>query len=89
MWKIFRIASIFMAIGLWADEAIDSPEKLKLERATYHKITIRWEYPNTGVQITNFLIYRDGVEISQTSDYVYMDTSVEPGKYYEDYECKK
>lgn len=83
MWKIFRIASIFMAIGLWADEAIDSPEKLKLERATYHKITIRWEYPNTGVQITNFLIYRDGVEISQTSDYVYMDTSVEPGKYYE------
>ena len=53
MWKIFRIASIFMAIGLWADEAIDSPEKLKLERATYHKITIRWEYPNTGVQITN------------------------------------
>ena len=75
--------ALLAMIGSAAEELLNAPEKLKLERATYRKISIRWEYPSDGAQIAHFRIYRDGKEISQSPEAIFTDTEVVPGKYYE------
>ena len=83
-WRNFCLVAAFAVTGAFAAESlIDVPEKLKLERATYHKITIKWEYPSDGTQVATFRIYRDGKEISRSPETAFTDTDVEPGKYYE------
>ena len=84
IWRNLCLATAFAVTGvLAAENLIDAPQKLELERATYRKITIKWEYPADGTQIAGYRIYRDGKEISRSTETVFTDTSVVPGKYYE------
>ena len=83
-WRNLCLVAALAVTGvLAAENLIDAPEKLKLERATYRKITIKWEYPADGTQIASYRIYRDGKEISRSPETAFTDTGVEPGKYYE------
>ena len=43
--KVWFVAAFFWAAVTFAEDSVPAPEKLKLDRATYHKITISWEYP--------------------------------------------
>lgn len=84
IWRNLCLAAAFAVTGvLAAENLIDAPQKLELERATYRKITIKWEYPADGTQIAGYRIYRDGKEISRSTETVFTDTGVVPGKYYE------
>ena len=84
IWRNLCLAAAFAVTGvLAAENLIDAPQKLELERATYRKITIKWEYPADGTQIAGYRIYRDGKEISRSTETVFTDTGVIPGKYYE------
>ena len=83
-WRILCLVVAFAVTEMFAAEGlIDAPQKLELERATYRKITIKWEYPADETQIANYRIYRDGKEISHSTETVFTDTSVVPGKSYE------
>ena len=83
-WRILCLVIAFAVTEMFAAEGlIDAPQKLELERATYRKITIKWEYPADETQIANYRIYRDGKEISHSTETVFTDTSVVPGKSYE------
>lgn len=57
-WRNLCLAAAFAVTGvLAAENLIDAPQKLELERATYRKITIKWEYPAGGTQIAGYRIY--------------------------------
>lgn len=43
IWRNLCLAAAFAVTGvLAAENLIDAPQKLELERATYRKITIKW-----------------------------------------------
>ena len=75
-------AAVFLAVGVFAAD-VRAPQELKLERATYHKITISWKYPSDGTRIANYRVYRDGVEISRPVGERFSDAGVLPGRFYE------
>ncbi len=81
--KVWFVAAFFWAAVTFAEDSVPAPEKLKLDRATYHKITISWEYPAENIQIADYRIYRDGAEIARTSEQKFTDSAVDPGKFYE------
>lgn len=81
--KVWFVAAFFWAAVTFAEDSVPAPEKLKLDRATYHKITISWEYPAENIQIADYRIYRDGAEIARTSEQKFTDSAVEPGNFYE------
>ena len=75
-------AAVLLAVGVFAAD-VRAPQELKLERATYHKITISWKYPADGTRIANYRVYRDGVEISRPVGERFSDAGVLPGRFYE------
>ena len=75
-------AAVFLAVGVFAAD-VRAPQELKLERATYHKITISWKYPADGTRIANYRVYRDGLEISRPVGESFSDAGVLPGRFYE------
>ncbi len=75
-------AAVLLAVGVFAAD-VRAPQELKLERATYHKITISWKYPADGTRIANYRVYRDGVEISRPVGESFSDAGVLPGRFYE------
>ena len=77
-------AVVLAALGTaFAEDSVSAPQNLRLERATYHKITISWEYPEDETQIADFRIYRDGDEIARSVERKFVDTDVTPGNCYE------
>ena len=75
-------AAVLLAVGVFAAD-VRAPQELKLERATYHKITISWKYPSDGTRIENYRVYRDGVEIARPVGESFSDAGVLPGRFYE------
>ncbi len=79
----FWLAIWLLATVAWAEDSVPAPQKLKVERATYHKLTISWEYPVQSVQIADYRIYRNGTEVARTSARQFTDTGLLPGTSYE------
>ena len=59
-----------------------APREIKLERASYRKITISWQVPDATTQIASYKIFRNDNEIATTSSLAYTDESVQPGTSY-------
>ncbi len=58
------------------------PKDIKLKRATYRKVTVSWQPPDSLTQIANYKVYRDGSEIATVNALEYTDTNVQPGMMY-------
>ncbi len=59
------------------------PHNLKLERATYHKISFKWESPTDGTQIAFYRVYRNGVAVSEVTQTEFIDSELNPGTNYQ------
>jgi len=59
-----------------------APKEIRLEKASYRKITISWQASDAITQIAYYKVYRDGVEIATTTTLNYTDESVQPGRRY-------
>ena len=59
-----------------------APKEIRLDKASYRKITISWQAPDTITQIAYYKVYRDGDEITTTTALNYTDESVQPGRRY-------
>ena len=56
-----------------------APKEIRLEKASYRKITISWQAPNATTQVANYKVFRDGTEIATTTALNYTDETVQPG----------
>ena len=59
-----------------------APKEIRLERASYRKITISWQAPDATSQVAHYKIYRDGTELATTTSLNYTDETVQPGTTY-------
>ena len=59
-----------------------APKEIRLERASYRKITISWQAPDATSQVAHYKIYRDGTELATTTSLNYTDETVQPGTKY-------
>ena len=59
-----------------------APKEIRLERASYRKITISWQAPDAITQVAHYKIYRDGTELATTTSLNYTDETVQPGTKY-------
>ena len=59
-----------------------APKEIRLERASYRKITISWQAPDATTQVAHYKIYRDGTELATTTSLNYTDETVQPGTKY-------
>ena len=56
-----------------------APKGIRLEKASYRKVTISWEAPDAMTQVAHYKIYRDGTELGSTASLNYTDETVQPG----------
>ena len=56
-----------------------TPKEIRLEKASYRKITISWQAPDATTQVAHYKIYRDGTELATTTSLNYTDETVQPG----------
>ena len=78
MFRKLLFCSILFFTWLVSLEAV-SPKEIRLERASYRKITISWQAPDATTQIAHYKIYRDGAELATTTTLNYTDDTVQPG----------
>ena len=72
--------ALFGSVVFCSGESLTGkPHNLKLERATYHKISFKWESPTDGTQIAYYRIYRNGVAVSQVAETEFIDADLTPG----------
>ena len=78
MFRKLIFCSILFFAWLVSLKAV-SPQEIRLERASYRKITISWQAPDATTQIAYYKIYRDGTELATTTTLNYTDDTVQPG----------
>ena len=68
--------TLILSIGATA------PKGIRLEKASYRKVTISWQAPDAMTQVAHYKIYRDGTELGSTASLNYTDETVQPGTKY-------
>ena len=78
--KIVACGVLFLTLVLSIGAV--SPKEIRLEKASYRKITISWQAPDATTQVANYKVFRDGTEIATTTALNYTDETVQPGTKY-------
>ena len=78
--KLIVCGVLFLTLGLSIGAV--APKEIRLERASYRKITISWQAPDATTQVAHYKIYRDGTELATTTSLNYTDETVQPGTKY-------
>ena len=55
-----------------------APSNLKVDSLSYNKITLSWLASTDNVAVTEYIIYRNGVEMARTASTVFTDSTVAP-----------
>lgn len=76
--------ALFGGVVFCSGESLtDKPHNLKLERATYRKISFKWESPTGGTQIACYRVYRNGVAVREVTETEFIDADLNPGTRYQ------
>lgn len=76
--------ALFGGVVFCSGESLtDKPHNLKLERATYRKISFKWESPTDGTQIACYRVYRNGVAVREVTETEFIDSDLNPGTRYQ------
>ena len=78
--KIVACGVLFLTLVLSIGAV--APKEIRLEKASYRKITISWQAPDATTQVAHYKIFRDGTEIATTTALNYTDENVNPGTKY-------
>ena len=84
MKSFFSIAmlTIIFAIQGFAQDPTFSPVELRLVRATYTKITIKWQPGSSSTQAVSYKVLRDDSEVGTSATTQYTDESLQTGTEY-------
>ena len=76
------IFSILSATNCFAQDADFAPVNVRLVRATYTKITIKWQAGSSATQAASYKILRNNSEVGTSTEAQYSDTNLQAGTEY-------
>ena len=76
------VVSVVLAVALTSSVGAVAPQEIRLQRASYRKVTISWQAPDPVTQVAHYKIYRNGTELATTTSLNYTDETVQPGTQY-------
>ena len=72
----------FISIGLFAQNSIPAPEKLKVKQVSHKRVTICWDVPEKTELIRTFKIYRNNIHVGSSVKKEFTDSGLKPGTVY-------
>ena len=76
------IFSILSAANCFAQDADFAPVNVRLVRATYTKITIKWQAGSSATQAASYKILRNNSEVGTSTTTQYSDANLQAGTEY-------
>jgi predicted house-cleaning NTP pyrophosphatase (Maf/HAM1 superfamily) len=76
------VLTVIFAIQGFAQDTTFTPVNLRLVRATYKKITIKWQAGSSATQAVSYKVLRDNTEIGTSTTTEYADDSLQTGTEY-------
>lgn len=73
---------VLSTIQVFAQDPTFSPVNLRLVRATYTKVTIKWQPGNSATQAVSYKVLRNNTEIGTSTTTEYADDSLQTGTEY-------
>ena len=79
---VVAVLTVVFAIQGFAQDPDFAPVNVKLVRATYTKITIKWEDGPSSTQAVSYKIKRDGTQVGTSTTKEYVDDNLQSGTLY-------
>jgi PA14 domain/Fibronectin type III domain/Bacterial TSP3 repeat len=79
---VVAVLAVIFAIQGFAQDATFTPVDLRLVRATYTKITIKWQPGSSATQAASYKVLRNNTEVGTSTTTEYTDDSLQTGTEY-------
>ena len=79
---VVSVLTVIFAVQGFAQDLTFTPVDLRLVRATYTKITIKWQPGSSATQAVSYKVLRDNTQISTSTTTQYADDNLQTGTEY-------